>query len=407
MTTHEVDPNPAEAVDDRLSEVTFALVLSRAIDQIRSDPAQLRSTVYELARVRLEQEAAKENPALSSEEKQRILASLEVAIEGVEDFSRRTGNSYLPGFGTSGAGEPDRLHGSDGRWLAKPDFQLGPAERVILIESSASAGGQDRKVRRRVLVRRVVVPLIASVAVVAIGLGLLAGSGRLERLWSKAKSSNAAATTAPVVPAAPQLSAGNAMPPLASHFAAVQGAGRNPQLAGVPIPATYGVYAVNEQQLNELKVLPARVPDPRVRISTPILTPSRTVLPNGKVAFLVFRRDFFSSAPERVSIRVVAKVRTLQFKTTETAASGAELSDVWAIRSNAYEYRVAPVRDNPEMFLLRPEKTNFALPAGRYVLVLKGRGYDFSVAGPVSDPAHCLERINASNGTFYSECRAP
>jgi hypothetical protein len=47
------------------------------------------------------------------------------------------------------------------------------------------------------------------------------------------------------------------------------------------------------------------------------------------------------------------------------------------------------------------------LPAGRYVLVLKDQGYDFTVAGKVSEPAQCLERTDAVNGSFYSECLAP
>jgi len=45
------------------------------------------------------------------------------------------------------------------------------------------------------------------------------------------------------------------------------------------------------------------------------------------------------------------------------------------------------------------------LPPGRYVLVLKGQAYDFSVAGLVTDPRQCLERLAATNGQFYSECR--
>jgi len=45
------------------------------------------------------------------------------------------------------------------------------------------------------------------------------------------------------------------------------------------------------------------------------------------------------------------------------------------------------------------------LPAGRYVLVLKEQGYDFVVAGAVTDLAQCLERTDAVNGAFYSECK--
>jgi hypothetical protein len=57
------------------------------------------------------------------------------------------------------------------------------------------------------------------------------------------------------------------------------------------------------------------------------------------------------------------------------------------------------------MLLIQPENAEFVLPAGRYVLVLKNQGYDFTVAGPMTDPSQCLERTEAANGTFYSECQ--
>ncbi|MCC8968548.1 hypothetical protein H8A95_41295, partial [Bradyrhizobium sp. Pear76] len=64
-------------------EMEFALVLSRTIDSVRSDPQQLRSAVYELARQKLQQ-LSHEDP----QEKQRLMQALEVAIEGVEAHTR-------------------------------------------------------------------------------------------------------------------------------------------------------------------------------------------------------------------------------------------------------------------------------------------------------------------------------
>jgi hypothetical protein len=68
-------------------------------------------------------------------------------------------------------------------------------------------------------------------------------------------------------------------------------------------------------------------------------------------------------------------------------------------------YRTAPRKDNPEMYEVRSENPDAPLPPGRYALVLKGLAYDFSVAGPVTDPRQCLERLVATNGRFYSECK--
>jgi hypothetical protein len=57
------------------------------------------------------------------------------------------------------------------------------------------------------------------------------------------------------------------------------------------------------------------------------------------------------------------------------------------------------------MLVMQAEKSDFTLPAGRYVLALKNQGYDFTVAGKVTDPSQCLERTDAANGAFYSDCQ--
>ena len=49
-------------------------------------------------------------------------------------------------------------------------------------------------------------------------------------------------------------------------------------------------------------------------------------------------------------------------------------------------------------------RTLGTLGSGRYVLVLKRQGYDFTVAGKITDPNQCLERTEAANGSFYSPC---
>ena len=59
------------------------------------------------------------------------------------------------------------------------------------------------------------------------------------------------------------------------------------------------------------------------------------------------------------------------------------------------------------MLLVQPENPDFSLPAGRYALALRNQGYDFTIAGTVTDLAQCLERTDAANGTFYSDCQKP
>jgi len=172
-----------------------------------------------------------------------------------------------------------------------------------------------------------------------------------------------------------------------------------------PVPTRYGIYVVSERQLYELQPLPIRVPDARIAISAVISNRGNVTIPNGKVAFIIFRRDLVASAPDKVLIRVVARVeREMKF-----AGRGppvvTKVDDEWAIRGKSYEFGVAPFEDNAEMILIRPDNAEFSLPPGRYALVVKGQGYDFTVAGPITDPSQCLERTNAVNETIYSECR--
>jgi hypothetical protein len=177
------------------------------------------------------------------------------------------------------------------------------------------------------------------------------------------------------------------------------------QPLGFPLPTVYGIYAVSGGQLHELEPLVGRVPDQRVFMSTPIRTVSRTVLPDGQIVFIVYRRDVASSAPERVTVRVIAKIlRAMTFNTAGEANVG-DVEDSWTIRNVSYEFRVAPLSESSEMLMIRPENVDFVFPAGRYGLVIKGQAYDFTVAGPITEAAQCLESVKASNGTFYSECR--
>jgi hypothetical protein len=81
-----------------------------------------------------------------------------------------------------------------------------------------------------------------------------------------------------------------------------------------------------------------------------------------------------------------------------------EIKGEWAIRSKSFQFGVAPLKNSKEMIVLRPQGPQQVLPPGRYALVLKGEGYDFSIAGPMTDPAQCLERTNALGGMVYSEC---
>lgn len=174
----------------------------------------------------------------------------------------------------------------------------------------------------------------------------------------------------------------------------------------IPLPTTFGVYALSEGQLHELRPVPGKIPDRRVAISAAINTPSATTLMDGDVKFIVFRPDGGVDA-SGTEVRVIAKVsRSMGVDATGKAAM-VSAGDSWVIRSMSYPYKVGPIDDQSRMLLLQPEQDGFTLAPGRYVVVVKGMGYDFTVAGTITDPNQCVERINAANGAFYSPCPPP
>lgn len=185
----------------------------------------------------------------------------------------------------------------------------------------------------------------------------------------------------------------------------IEGLGAPSKIDGVAMPTSYGVYAIDQGKLASLQALPIKVPDARISISALISAPSLTTLPDGYVSFIVFRRDLLHNAPDQGSIRLIARVmHTLTFKAGQPATT-VDVKGEWAVRSKSYGMSVAPVPGNPEMIVMRPSQPQFSLPAGRYALVVNHDGYDFTVAGRISDLAQCLEETEAVGQSVYSECR--
>jgi hypothetical protein len=171
-----------------------------------------------------------------------------------------------------------------------------------------------------------------------------------------------------------------------------------------PLPTSYGVFAESGGKLYELQMLQGRAPDPRVAISAAITKPSQTVLSDGNLKFIVFRRQAKDDAADAIDVRVIAQVT----QATTFDASGkpvtASSDNVWVIRNISIPYRASPLKEDPQMYEVEPRDATEPLSPGRYALVLKGQVYDFTVDGTVTDKRHCLERLAAANGTFYSEC---
>jgi len=360
-------------------EVEFALLIADLINKVKQDPEQLRLTIYDFARVKLSNELS----WATESERERLLGSLETAIHGVEKFSSRPDRTQRL-LGPGHAATP-----------ALPD--AGPivylAQGIEVANEAAPLIDLTTKLAARRFISRRKVAFVSVLLLFAFG-GLLAGSLIVGSIYlMRDKLIQAVWPTVPETLARQVLETVPKLQPPAQVV---------PEF---PIPRDYGVFAINDTRLDELEMLSEQIPDKRIAMSTPVTQPSRTALSNGRPRFIVYRRDFANEAPERVDVRVVAQVlRALTFDPKGRPMS-APVSGAWSIRNISYSFRVRPVPGNPEMLLIQPENVDLILPAGRYTLVLKNRGYEFTVTGPVTDPSQCLERTEAANGIFYSECK--
>ena len=365
-------------------EIEYALNLSHMISKVREDPAQLRSVVYEFARARLLTDTSHTDET----ERRRLSEALETAIQGVEQFSvRREERERLqPPASALRIAPPPSASTTAMR-------QISPSEEDVLVPRRAYIRPPQPAVEVRSW--STISPLTLGLFCIVISFFIVAAGWAYN--WQQLQLMFGASHLPPSVAASP-------VTPPKNVDVSQQASATTSNSFPFPIPSDYGIYALNNAKLTELYLLPERVPDKRIAISTPVEQPSRSNLTDGKASFILFRRDLANNAPDRVEVRVVARVaRALTFD-AKGKPSFSQVSGLWNIRGVSYEFRVRPLPGNSEMLLVQPEK-DFVLPPGRYVLVIKDQGYDFTVAGNVTDLAHCLERTDAANGAFYSECQ--
>jgi hypothetical protein len=228
-----------------------------------------------------------------------------------------------------------------------------------------------------------------------------------------APSTPSATLAAPPVPPEPVTPPTLSVPPPAPSAppaASPAPAAPAPRIAAVdpsfPQPPAYGVYALVDDKLVELQQVRATPVDPRNAGQLQILEPGRTVVAPGKPAFVIFRHDLASHAPEKVPLRIAARVaHAMNFDSTGKAIMTTPATDTWIIRELGYDLRASPIEGNSEMIKLRADDPTLFLPPGRYELMLGGQAYDLTVAGEVTDPAHCVEGVTTVRGQVFNECK--
>jgi hypothetical protein len=225
-------------------------------------------------------------------------------------------------------------------------------------------------------------------------------------MWGR----DGAHTAGEMLPVAGQASAPRtAAPPDGTAAVAAASLVAGPVGAALPFPrpTVYGVYAIGDNQLMELEQIQGTPVDPRTRNQLQIVKPPRTIIAATKPAFVIFRRDLISNAPEKISVRIASRIaHSMIFDSTGKPVVTTPATDTWLIRDQGYDLRVSPMRESPEMVLLHPESPEFSFPSGRYELMLGGQAYDFAVAGDVTDPAHCVEGVATTRGPTFYECKS-
>ncbi len=172
-----------------------------------------------------------------------------------------------------------------------------------------------------------------------------------------------------------------------------------------PVPTSYGIYVLHHDKLTELESLRIHVPDPRVALSAEVKKPSTLEISDNKPAFILFRRDLLNNAPQKLPLRIVARM-VRETKIVNGKANITKIEGSWRIRNISRELNVSPVAGQPEMVIARVDDAT-PLAAGRYILDLNRIGYDFTIKGPVESPEFCLEGFETSNGSIFNQCRAP
>ncbi len=353
------------------SEVQFALVISRMLDTVADDPEFRRQIVYELARYKLSEQFTHADAKNIGEMK----AALEVAIREVERFSQEQPRIERP--------VPQQVELS---MLADMSSRISPPVPVARPTNIIASGANVRPIGP-VLKRAAMVLAVAGVLLLIIA----------QREHLKAVRSLFVSQPKEVA----QVSLGTEQANLPPTPA--------PTPTPVPtlpraLPDAYGVYAdMGDRTFVDLNLLAMRSPDIRVSISAPFKKPDQRPLRDGRVKFVVYRKDV-ASIPDRAEVRVVAKIA----RDFSGAAVGKVLNDAeeaWVVRNISYPLRSFPVPGASEMFELRSENPDQVFASGHYVLILKTQAYYFQISGDITDPSQCLERVVSTNGTFYSPCK--
>jgi hypothetical protein len=376
MSSRELLPGQQDPTDLPASEVQFALVISRMLDTVKDDAEARRQMVYDLARYKLQEQFT----YADAKNIDQMKRALEVAIEEVEKFSRE-----------------------------EAPLERLPSQQLTSSKATETGGllvsGDATVLRSRIEISRSKLPAISGplLPVIKRTAAILLAVGAVILIVSQ--RDNIAALRRQISSQAPEIAQVSPKPETTITVAKPETINLAPPPPTRVLPTDYGIYAlIDDKSLAELNATGVMAPDMRIAISPEFKKPDRPHLPNGRVKFIVFRRDAANVIPERVEVRVVAKIAR-EFSTDAAGKNLGGGEDVGVIRNFSYPFRVSPIPGKPEMYELHTGDSGLELAPGHYVLSLGSQAYYFQVDGEITDPRQCLERVVAGNGTFYAPCK--
>lgn len=364
MSEAKLLPSEGTLAEGQL-EVEFALVLARTIEELDQNPDQLRQIVYDLARLKLLEQFT-HSDAKTAKHAQK---ALETAIAGVEQFVQ-TRPPFRPQLPASHelVSDPSTIE-IEGPRAVSQTLMVAPFQTASL--------------RRRALLSKGILKRTGALLLTLIVCALTYTQRQwlMERFLSRAKTEQAYVPAAPIVRPAIPMPDPNSL-----------------------LPTRFGVYAVSNGSLFDLQLLPGAAPDIRVAISFAITTSSQTIVNEPRPKFILYQRDTPNNLVDRADVRVMAKIAKNFAPTKENRTRDADES--WVIRNISIPFRISPVGERAGMYELTiDERAGPDLSPGRYALIVNDRAYDFTIAGDAIDDRHCLERVIATNGVFYTPCK--
>ena len=371
-------------------------ILARAIAGAQSSSAQLRTLVYERARFNLKRAFLFGYSSMGFADMMRHVNEFERAIARIEAESVEQNRP-------SSVRVPPKPGFSEEPLVARESASRPPSEAVQILppeplmpiysglkslqrtDSSQLTRIADEFVRHARFAHKSMTAALFAVAVI--------GAVIISLLWPSHRN-----------PTPVEVAGG----PAHTKTAAVSDEGETTSAVTTahlpfPIPSAFGVYVLSDNKLAELQPLPISIPDPRVALSAEITKPSAITISDNKPSFILFRRDLLNSAPQKITLRLIARVAR-QTKIVSGKVETINIEGSWRIRNIAHELKLSPVPGQREMILAQLDEGT-ALAPGRYAMVLNRAGYDFLIAGDLRSPDFCLEEFEAANGAVFNQCR--